>query len=412
MRNASTEHSLESNVNYYYKIFPAIFSKAKGSYLYDIAGKKYLDFFSGAGALNYGHNNLIFKRKLISYIESDMITHSLDMMSEIKLSLINNFQNLILKKRNLNYKIQFTGPTGTDAVEAAIKLARKYSGRKNIVYFSNSYHGMSMGSLSISSKKNRIGVPVGYSVEMPFYKKNSDSNFALESYLKTLKKEEYPAAIILETIQAEGGINVATVKWLKYVAKIANKYGILLIVDDIQVGVGRSGNFFSFERAKINPDIVCLSKSISGYGLPLALLLIKPHIDVWESGEHAGTFRGNNLAFVTANEAILRYWKNDNFTKKIKSLSDLFCKELLKIIKPKSFSLYGLGFIYGIDTHNPEYAAEIRKKAFDNGLIFETCGPSKSVIKMIPPLTITAKELKKGLDIFAKSISCTKPIST
>lgn len=398
-------HSLESNVRYYSRIFPATFVKAKGSYLFDVSGKGYLDFFCGAGALNYGHNNPLFKEKLISYIQSDNITHSLDMMTEVKAEMMNNFKKIILKKRGLDYKIQFTGPTGTDTVEAAMKLARKYTGRKNIISFSNSFHGMSMGSLSITSKRNRIGIPVGYNVEFPFYRENSDSNFDVASYLKTLDESEYPAAIILETIQAEGGVNVASVEWLKYIEELANRYAILLIVDDVQVGVGRTGDFFSFERAGIKPDMICLSKSISGYGLPLSVVLIRPDLDVWEAGEHTGTFRGFNLAFVTANEALLQYWIDDDFSKRAKMLSQMLREKLLKITEQKFFSFHGFGFIYGIDVHDSGYAARIREKAFNNGLIFETCGPKKSVIKIIPPLTITVDEMEEGLRIFKESLA-------
>lgn len=405
MTNTEVCNDLESNVRYYSRIFPAIFSKAKDSYLFDISGKKYLDFFSGAGALNYGHNNALLKDKLISYIQSDGITHSLDMATESRVEMINNFQNLILKKRGLDYKIQFTGPTGTDTVEAALKLARKFTGRKNVISFSNSYHGMSMGSLSITPKRDRIGIPVGYNIELPFYKENSGQNLKIDSYLNSIDKSDYPAAIVMETVQAEGGINVAGIEWMQHIEKIANENGILLIVDDVQVGVGRTGDFFSFERAGIIPDMVCLSKSISGYGIPLSFLLIKPHLDIWESGEHAGTFRGINLAFVTANEALLHYWSDDHFSKRMKVLSCIFKEKLLEITEPKLFSLYGLGFIYGIDVHDSEYAARIRGKAFDNGLLFETCGPRKSVIKMIPPLTISVDELEKGLNIFKNSLS-------
>jgi diaminobutyrate-2-oxoglutarate transaminase len=404
MKNLDNNDSLESNVRYYSRIFPAIFKRAKGSYLFDISDKKYLDFFSGAGALNYGHNNSLFKEKLISYIQSDGITHSLDMMTEAKNEFMNNFQNLILKKRGLNYKMQFTGPTGTDAIEAALKLARKYTGRKNIISFSDSFHGMSMGSLAITSKRNRIGIPVGYTIEFPFYRENSTHNFDIETYLKILDKSEYPAAIVIETIQAEGGINVASIEWLRHIEKIANKYKILLIIDDVQVGVGRSGDFFSFERANITPDIVCLSKSISGYGIPLSIVLIKPLLDIWEPGEHTGTFRGVNLAFITANEALLNYWNDDKFSEQIKSLSKIFKKNLNQIAKENDFSIYGLGFIFGIDVGNSERASQIRKNAFDNGLVFEVCGPKRSIIKMIPPLTTTLDELEIGLNIFKKSL--------
>ena len=405
MSITESNNTHESNVRYYSRIFPTTFTRGKGSYLYDVSGKSYLDFFSGAGALNYGHNNPIFKEKLISYIESDGVTHSLDMMTEAKAVMMDNFQKLIIQKRGMDYKIQFTGPTGTDTIEAALKLARKYTGRKNVICFSNSFHGMSMGSLSITPKRNRIGIPVGYALEFPFYQRNSETNFAVASYLKTIDKSEYPAAIVMETIQAEGGINVADVEWLQHIENLAREHGILLVVDDVQVGIGRTGNFFSFERAGINPDMVCLSKSLSGYGLPLSVLLIKPHLDVWEPGEHTGTFRGINLAFVTANEALLHYWSSDQFSKRVKTLSEIFRESLNKIAEKKLFSLYGLGFIYGVDVHDSDYATRIRKKAFENGLLCETCGPERSVIKMIPPLTTSLDDLEKGLDIFSNSLS-------
>lgn len=405
MINTDEGNTLESNVRYYSRIFPAIFQRAKGEYLFDISGKEYLDFFSGAGALNYGHNNPLFKDKLISYIQSDGVTHSLDMMTEAKEEMMSNFNDLILKKRGFSYKIQFTGPTGTDTVEAAMKLARKYTGRKNIISFSNSFHGMSMGSLSITPKRNRIGIPVGYNLELPFYSENSVHNFDLKAHLENIDKSEYPAAIVMETVQAEGGVNVASIEWLQHIQELATEYKILLVIDDVQVGVGRTGDFFSFERAGINPDMICLSKSISGYGIPLSLLLIKPHLDIWDAGEHTGTFRGINLAFITANEALKHYWNDEKFAIQTKKMAQIFKEKLLKICESKLFPLSGLGFIYGVDVNSSEYAAQIRKKAFENGLIFETCGPKKSIIKMIPPLTIDEKNLEKGLDIFKSSLS-------
>ena len=402
MTNIFTE---ESNVRYYSRIFPAIFGRAKNSTMFDSLNNPYIDFFAGAGTLNYGHNNDLFKQKIIDYIQHDGIIHSLDMMTEARAEMIANFQQFILKKRGLDYKIQFTSPAGTDAIEAALKLARKYTKRKNILYFSNSYHGMSMGALSVTPKKDRIGIPVGYSVELPFFKENSPTNYDLGKYLTSLKESELPAAIILETVQAEGGINVASEEWLQYIAQTANKYGILLIIDDIQVGVGRTGDFFSFERAKITPDIVCLSKSLSGFGFPLATLLIRPEIDIWEVGEHTGTFRGFNLAFLGCNESILAYWKDEKFSEQIKKTSSFFRDKLDKICTPRNYQVYGIGMIFGIDVLDEELASKLKTECFKKGLIFETCGPEKSVIKMIPPLNITIEDLEKGLEIFLNALN-------
>src|SRR5262249_49770754 len=220
-----------------------------------------------------------------------------------------------------------TGPTGTNAVEAALKLARKFTGRHNIINFVNSFHGMSMESLAVTgniSKRAGAGVPLHETMPMLF-DSHLGPDINTQDYLEAFVDNRgtgigLPAAVIVETIQAEGGVKVASNQWLRRLEQITRRRGILLIVDDIQVGCGRTGDFFSFEESGIKPDLVCLSKSISGYGLPMSLLLIRPEIDIWQPGEHTGTFRGNNLAFVTATEA-LAYWQDDSFKKAISEKS-------------------------------------------------------------------------------------------
>ncbi|KPA16882.1 diaminobutyrate-pyruvate aminotransferase [Candidatus Magnetomorum sp. HK-1] len=297
---------IESEVRKYCRSFPTIFNKAEGYTLTDENGKKYIDFFSGSGSLNYGHNNPIMKQKLLAYINENGIIQGLDMATTAKRMFLKEFYDVILKKRNMTYKLQFPGPTGTNAVEAALKLVRKVSGRKNIVLFTNSFHGMTLGALSVSFNASKSSVDDGiisnYTEVMPFegfLGKDCNTLDFIESYLKISKaKSDLPAAFILETVQCEGGINVCSAGWLKELEKMLREYEILLIIDDIQAGCGRTGTFFSFETSEIVPDIICLSKSLSGYGLPLSLLLIKPEIDIWQPGEHSGTFRGNNMAFI------------------------------------------------------------------------------------------------------------------
>lgn len=403
---------LESNVRYYSRSFPVKFDKAKNSYLFDDNGNRYIDFFSGAGALNYGHNPDGMKSKMINYLHADGITHSLDMATSARENFIREFNRVILNTRNYNYKIQFTGPTGTNAVEAALKLARKFTKRKEIIHFTNSFHGMSMGALSIAgnlNKKRSIGIPVGYTKEIPF----NDGAFGIQAfkeYLANLSAEELPAAVILETIQADGGINVADTNWLLQLFDLAKNYGIVTIVDDIQVGCGRTGNFFSFEDSEIVPDLICLSKSLSGYGLPMSMLLINPDMDIWEPGEHNGTFRGNNLAFITATEA-LKYWENKAFIEGIGQRT-MFIKNFINDnLLDETIAIKGKGLIVGLEFDNGETATEIARMAFKKGLVIEVCGKEDNVIKLLPPLNIGMEDLAEGLDLLMQSILSIKKTS-
>ena len=315
-----TFKNLESEVRSYIRDFPTVFQKAKGSKLYDEKGKDYIDFFAGAGTLNYGHNNPLVSEALVKYIMEDKIVHSLDKATTAKREFIETFYNTILDPRGMEYKIQFSGPTGTDAVETALKLARMVKGRSNIIAFTNAFHGMTMGSMAVTSNTfyrdeafiNRSNVTF-----VPF-DGYLGSEVDTASYLRQLLEDnssgvDLPAAIILETVQAEGGVNVASRKWLREIEAICHEYDILLIVDDIQVGNGRTGNFFSFEEAGINPDIITLSKSIGG-GLPLSVVFMKSELDQWKPGQHSGTFRGNNLAFI-ASTRLLSYWEDDTLTR-------------------------------------------------------------------------------------------------
>src|SRR5690625_3385321 len=283
----------ESEVRSYSRSFPTVFEKAKGYRVWDNHDKEYIDFFAGAGTLNYGHNNDAMKKLLIEYIEEDSITHSLDMATNARGEFLKRFNEIILKPRNLDYKVMFPGPTGTNTVESALKLARKVTGRETVISFTNGFHGMTIGSLAVTgnaSKRKGAGIPLTHSVSMPyddFYSDHIDTVHYLERFLEDNGSGlDLPAAIILETVQGEGGINAARMEWLKQIESLCREWDILLIVDDIQAGCGRTGTFFSFEPSGIKPDIVCLSKSIGGYGLPLALTLFKPEYDLWSPGEH------------------------------------------------------------------------------------------------------------------------------
>jgi diaminobutyrate-2-oxoglutarate transaminase len=404
---------LESEVRSYCRSFPTVFNRAKGYKLWDVHGREYIDFFAGAGALNYGHNNSRLQERLVDYIAADGVTHSLDMSTKAKENFLERFDEIILKPRGMRYKIMFPGPTGTNAVESALKLARKVTKRDTIICFTNAFHGMTMGSLSVtgnSSKRKGAGVALHNSVFMPYDQFLGQEVNTVE-YLQHFLDDnssgvDLPAAIILETVQGEGGINVASFKWLKGVEEVCRQNNIPLIVDDIQVGCGRTGTFFSFEPAGIKPDIVCLSKSISGYGLPMALTLIKPELDIWSPGEHNGTFRGNNLAFITAAEA-LSYWEDNQLSSQIKEKGETvssFLHEMVEEHPEIAGEVRGRGLMQGIACGVPGLAELICSVAFEKGLIMETSGSNSEVCKVMPPLIIDNSGLKQGLNIFKDSI--------
>jgi len=405
---------LESEVRGYCRSFPAVFDRAVGSRLFSTDGRGYVDFFSGAGALNYGHNHPHLKRRLLDYLERDGVTHGLDMATVAKQQLLERFEEVVLRPRGLEYKIQFPGPTGTNAVESALKLARKVSGRESIVSFTNAFHGMTLGSLSVTGngfKRRGAGVPLSHVSAMPFDGYMGEEVDTLD-YLEAFLEDDgsgidRPAGVIVETIQAEGGINVARDAWLRRLEGLCRRYEMLLIVDDIQVGCGRTGPYFSFESAGIRPDLVCLSKSLSGYGLPLALTLIRPDLDLWDPGEHNGTFRGNNPAFVTATAA-LDFWEDDALQREVERKGSLVrarIEDLARKHESLGAEVRGRGLIQGMDCPQPGLASAVSATAFENGLLLETSGPESTVIKLMPPLVIEDEDLEEGLQILSGSLA-------
>jgi len=405
---------IESEVQCYARSFPRVFNKAQGEYLYDTEGNQYLDFLAGAGTLNYGHNNPVFKKELLKYIEADGITHGLDLHTKAKGNFLNTFNDMILKPRNMDYIVQFTGPTGANAVETAMKLARKIKQRETIISFTNGYHGVTLGALATTGNQHHRGGAgmLLTGVDTLPYDGYMGDDMDTTAYLDKVLTDsssgvDHPAAIILETVQGEGGITAASYAWLQNIEKICKKHDILLIVDDIQAGCGRTGTFFSFDEVGIQPDIITMSKSLSGYGLPFAMVLFKPEHDIWKPGEHNGTFRGNNLAFVTAEAAIKHYWSDDLFSKEVKRKGKYMYDRINKIIDrygEGNFSSRGRGMFQGINCVSGDLASKITKLAFKNGLMIETSGADDHVIKFLCPLTISDQNLKKGMDILEDAI--------
>jgi len=405
---------IESEVQSYARAFPRVFNRAKGEFMWDEDGHQYLDFLAGAGTLNYGHNNPIFKEILQKYIENDGITHGLDLHTKAKGEFLEAFNEKILKPRGMEYMVQFTGPTGTNAVEAAMKIARNVTGQQNIITFTNGFHGVSLGSLAAtgnSHHRDAAGVTLSGTHRMPYdgyLGEHIDTTEYLDKVLSDSSSGiNSPAAVIVETVQGEGGINAASIDWLRNLQTVCKKHSILLIVDDIQAGCGRTGDYFSFEEAGIEPDIITLSKSLGGYGLPFAVVLMKPELDQWKPGEHNGTFRGNNLAFVTATAAINHYWSDAVFSNEIKRKGSYISERLEDIVGKYGegkFTTKGRGMFQGINCVNGEIAAKITRSAFKKNLIIETSGADDQVVKFLCPLVISDENLKNGIDIVEEAI--------
>lgn len=405
----------ESKVQSYARAFPRIFKRAIGSELFDVHGRRYLDFLSGAGSLNYGHNNSVLKAALMAYIEADGIAHSLDLHTEAKEKFLEAIQEIVLHPRGLDYVVQFTGPTGANAVEAALKIARKATGRVNVVCFTNGFHGVSLGALSVTGNaffRGGAGVPLNGATALPFDGYLGEGIDTLEHFERMLCDStsglEKPAAVILEVVQGEGGLNVASNAWLQRLDKLCKQHSIVLIIDDIQAGCGRTGTFFSFEAADVKPDIVTLSKSLSGYGLPFAVVLIKPQLDVWKPGEHNGTFRGNNHAFITAAATLEHYWRTPKFAESVRAKGEHVRARLQALVDlhaPQLVDVRGRGMMIGVRCADPKRAAGATKRAFQHGLIIERCGPKDEVIKCMMPLTTTYEELDEGIDILARALA-------
>jgi diaminobutyrate-2-oxoglutarate transaminase len=404
----------ESEVRGYIRLFPTTFDAARGSLLIGEDGSEYIDFFAGAGTLNYGHNNPLLKQALLDYIERDGIIHALDLATRAKREFIETFRDLVLTPRGLRYKLQFTGPTGANATEAAIKVARLATGRTNVIAFTRGYHGLSLGALATTAARQyrlAAGVPLDNVTFAPYEGYFGPDVDTIELLAKQLEDPsggiDRPAAVIVEGIQGEGGVNVASPEWLRRLAALATQHEVPLIIDDIQAGCGRSGDFFSFEQSGIRPDIVVLSKSLSGYGLPMSLVLISPELDVWEPGGHTGTFRGNNLAFVGATAALRTYWADEDFSAETKRKGELLRSRLATIAArhPGDLVERGRGLFRGLASlTDSDFAARVSREAFAQGVVIETAGAYSEVVKFLPPLTTDDETLLRGLDVVESAI--------
>ncbi len=428
------QNDYESSARSYPRKFPFALKKAKGSYIEDVEGNRYLDFLCGAGTLALGHNDEDVNRAMVELIESEAPLHTLDLTTPVKDRFVQTIFSLLPKGLRENAKIQFCSPSGTDAVDAAIKLCKSATGRASVIAFSGGYHGMGHGALALTGNhnaKNKVqnlmpGVqfmPYPYSYRCPFGLGGEEGTDAACAYFERMLKDPesgvtLPAAVIIEPIQGEGGVVPAPEKFLQCVRRVTKELGIPMIVDEIQCGIGRSGKFFAFEYADIVPDVILMSKAVGG-SQPMSIVVYDKALDKWSAGAHAGTFRGNQLA-MAAGTVLLEKVSRKEFLSDVVRKGSILRGNLEKLKEEVGIigDIRGKGLMLGIEFIDPDgekdimghpepsgrIAAEIQRRCFLNHLVMEKGGRNGSVMRCLCALSVSDDEIKEMLDIFTKVV--------
>ncbi|WP_018300611.1 diaminobutyrate--2-oxoglutarate transaminase family protein [Fangia hongkongensis] len=426
--------SWESNARSYPRKNPFVIDKAKGIYLTDITGKKYIDALGGAGSLALGHNHPKVLEAIESVLQKSTPLHTLDLLTYEKHAFMLELLDSLPEAYHGDVKIQFCSPTGADAVEAAIKLCKTATNRENILAFHGAYHGMTHGTLAmmgnIAPKQNLSALmpsvhflPYPYAYRCPFGLQGDNSIAVnIEMISRMLSDPESgivkPAAIILEPIQGEGGVIVPPISWLQAIANLAKAHDIPLVVDEVQTGIGRTGYLYAFERANITPDVIVLSKAIGG-GLPISVVIYKKKLDLWQPGAHAGTFRGNTLA-MAAGLATLKEVRKPEFLAQVRSVGCYFKSKLIELKSKHKLigDVRGEGLMLGMEVIDYKQKADgigsfpadgqkamsIKKLCFQKGLIIELGGRHSATLRFLPPLILTKEDVDKIIQIVDESL--------
>ncbi|STZ63470.1 Diaminobutyrate--2-oxoglutarate aminotransferase [Moraxella lacunata] len=424
------QNQMESNVRSYPRKLPLAIAKAQGCWVTDVEGNEYLDCLAGAGTLALGHNHPATINAIKDVLESGLPLHTLDITTPIK----DAFTEKLLSFFPKDFVLQFCGPTGADGTEAAIKLAKTYTGRDNVIAFSGGYHGMTHGSLAMTgnlSAKEKVGnlmagvqfMPYPHEYRCPLGLGGEAGVDALTYYFENFIEDVEsgvvkPAAVILEAIQGEGGVVPAPKKWLQKIREVTARHDIVLILDEVQAGFARSGKMFAFEHAEIVPDVVVMSKAVGG-GLPLCVLAINKKFDAWLPAGHTGTFRGNQLAMAAGYNVLEEISKN-NLTENARVQGEFLREKLNELAKtyPCIGNVRGKGLMTGIeivDERQPkdrigsypadnELAVAIQKACFDNKLLLERGGRGGTVVRLLCPITITREECELVIERFGKAV--------
>ncbi|WP_411350110.1 diaminobutyrate--2-oxoglutarate transaminase [Paenibacillus sp. WLX2291] len=424
----------ESNARAYPRHFPLVISKAKGMMVTDTEGRQYYDCLAGAGTLALGHNHDVVVEAIRDVLNQQIPLHTLDLATPLKLAFMEELFSLLPMEMRDHAKIQFCGPTGADAVEAAIKLVKTATGGRSILAFQGSYHGSTQATMAMSgnlSKKQHLQsllpdvhfLPFPYEYRCPFGVGGEMTAQLSAQYIENLLDDcesgiAAPCGVIVETVQGEGGAIPANIRWLQELRRITAERGIPLIIDEVQTGFGRTGKMFSFEHAGIVPDVIICSKAVGG-SLPMSVIMYRDELDRWQPGAHTGTFRGNQMAMATG-LATLRYIQEQHVMDNVRERGQQIMNRLRSLQEsvPSLGDVRGRGLMIGVEIvdtnavmdrlgHYPpsgKLAEQIQQRCFANGLIIEVGGRHSSVIRFLPPLVISEQETDKVLELFTTSV--------
>jgi diaminobutyrate-2-oxoglutarate transaminase len=427
--------AVESNARSYPRRIPLELKRAQGIHVQDSEGRWFIDCLAGAGTLALGHNHPEVVQSMRDLLDGQRPLHTLDLMTEAKDAFIDELFALLPPEFARDARIQFCGPAGTDAVEAAMKLVRTATGRSNMLAFHGAYHGMTQGALSLMGNlgpKASLGglassaqfLPFPYDYRCPFgVGGEAGERIGLHYIENQLTDPESgvmpPAGMILEPLQGEGGVVPTSANWLREVRRITRDAGVPLILDEIQCGVARTGKPFAFQHAGIVPDVLVLSKAIGG-SQPMAVVVYNKSLDVWKPGSHAGTFRGNQLAMV-AGATTLRIVREQQLDQHAAAMGERLSGHLRALQKdyPQMGDVRGMGLMLGVEMVDPEerpdvlgrfpqsgaLASKIQRQCLQRGLIIEVGGRHSSVIRFLPPLIVTAAQIDQIAEIFSAAVS-------
>ena len=427
--------AVESNARSYPRRIPLELKRAQGIHVQDSEGRWFIDCLAGAGTLALGHNHPEVVQSMRNLLDGQRPLHTLDLMTEAKDDFIRELYALLPPEFAKDARIQFCGPAGTDAVEAALKLVRTATGRSNLMAFHGAYHGMTQGALGLMGNlgpkayldgmaSNAQFLPFPYDYRCPFgVGGEAGERIGLHYIQNQLTDPESgvlpPAGMILETVQGEGGVVPASAHWLREIRRITHEAGVPLILDEIQCGVARTGKPFAFQHAGIVPDVLVLSKAIGG-SQPMAVVVYHQKLDVWKPGSHAGTFRGNQLAMV-AGATTLRIVREQQLDQHAAAMGERLSGHLRALQKdfPQMGDVRGMGLMLGVEMvdpegrpdvlgrfpHSGELASRIQRQCLQRGLIIEVGGRHSSVIRFLPPLIVTAAQIDQIAEIFRAAVS-------
>lgn len=430
----STQNQRESNARSYPRRIPIAIEKAEGINVTDVEGNTYFDCLAGAGTLALGHNHPVVIEAIEEVVHNKRPLHTLDITTPMKEEFVSEIFDRLPEEFAKRAKIQFCGPTGSDAIEAALKLVKTATGRSSMLSFQGGYHGMTNGSLSMMGNigpKQQVPnlmpdvqfMPYPYAYRCPFGVGGDEGTRISSNYIERLLTNPEggipkPAGMVMELVQGEGGAVPAPNEWAQEIRRITEEQDIPLILDEVQTGIGRTGKMFAFEHAGITPDVLVLSKAIGGT-LPLSVVIHDEKLDKWGPGAHSGTFRGNQMA-IAAGTATLRYVKENKLEEHAAQMGELLMANLKKTQSESNSigDVRGRGLMVGVEVVDkqaepdsigshpsyPDLAKQIQKECFNRGLILELGGRYGSVIRFLPPLIITEDQLLSVCEIFDESV--------